>query len=112
MPKSTNYSELRNLLLVVSFNQIRNQGSIQPVVINARAEALTTEGAVRNVNTELKIGYPVEIPLTNEEIYKQVYGISKVLAEALKGVLLEGINQDATAVDVKNVKPVVVADIK
>jgi hypothetical protein len=112
--KQTNYNELRNLLLVVSFNQPTGQNGqeIQPVVIEARCESITTEGAVLNVKNEVKIGDVVQTPLTHEELFKTVYGISPVLAKALEGVLFEGIAQDVSKVDVKDVKPVAVADIK
>lgn len=111
--KPTNYSELRNLLLVISFNQPTGEmgQQIQPVVIEARAEALTTENAVLNVKNEVKIGATVAEKLTNEELFKTVYGISEVLAKALEGVLLDGIAQDVSTVDVSKVKPVKVSDI-
>jgi hypothetical protein len=113
MPKNTSYSELRNLLLVVSFNQPTGEmgQDIQPVVIEARAESLTLEGAVRNVVNKVNIGEPVTEKLTNEEIYKHVYGISPVLAKALEGVLLDGIEEDVSEVSTVGIKPVTVADI-
>ena len=111
--KSTNYSELRNLLLVVSFNQPTGEHGqkIQPVVIEARVEAITTEGAVRNVTSKVEIGEPVTEKLTNEEIYKTVYSISPVLAKALEGVLMDGVSEDMSTVDIKNVEVTTVADI-
>jgi hypothetical protein len=56
--KATNYSELRNLLLVVSFNQPTGEHGqdIQPVVIEARTEAVTVEGACLNVRNLVNIG--------------------------------------------------------
>ncbi len=113
MAKQTNYSELRNTLLVISFNQPTGEHGqdIQPVVIEARTEAITPELAVRNVTNTVKIGEPVQTKLTNEELFKTVYGISPVLAEALKGVLFEAIEEDMTTVSVESVKPVTVADI-
>lgn len=113
MGKQTQYSELRNTLLVISFNQPTGQNGqdIQPVVIEARTEAYTDEGACRNVRNIVNIGEVVQTKLTNEELYKTVYGISEVLAEALKGVLFEAVSEDMAAVDVKAVKPVTVADI-
>lgn len=113
MSKQTEYSELRNLLLVVSFNQPTGEHGqeIQPVVIEARAESLTLEGAVRNVVNKVDIGKPVAVKLTNEELYKTVYGISPVLAKALEGVLLDGIEEDVSEVITVGIKPVTVADI-
>ncbi len=110
--KNTNYSELKNLSLAIRFNQSKHQDGFQPVEIEARADALTTEGAIRNVSSRFNIGDVVETPLTNEEIYKQVYGISKVLATALKEVLLEGIDQDVSAVDVTKISPIETAHKK
>lgn len=111
--KTTHYSKLNNLLLIVSFNQSTGDHGqdIQPIVVEARGESVTTEGAVLNVKSEVKIGDVVSEPLTNEEIYKTVYGVSEVLAEALKGVLLDGVNEDVSSVDVSKVKPVKVSDI-
>ena len=70
--KQTNYTELKNLLLVVSFNQPTGERGqeIQPVIIEARAESLTAEGAVLNVKNEVRIGEATIEKLTNEEIYK------------------------------------------
>ena len=111
--KPTNYSELRNLRVLVNFNQPAGYDghSFQPVVIEAMAEAWTPEGAVRNVSNTLNLGEVSQALLTSEEIYKQVYGISEVLAEALKGVLLEGIAQDVSTVDTKNIQTTTIADI-
>ena len=112
MAKNTKYSELRNLLLVVSFNQpTENPVEIQPVVVEARCEAITDEGAVRNVINTVNIGEVVTEKLTNEELFKTVYGISPVLAKALEGVLLEGISEDVSTVDVSKVAPIKVTDI-
>ena len=113
MSKQTSYRELRNLLIVVSFNQPTGEmgREIQPVVIEARTEAVTDEGAVRNVINKVEIGEPVETKLTNEEIYKTVFGISEVLAKALEGVLMDGISQDVSTVDVSKIASIGLADI-
>jgi hypothetical protein len=113
MAKQTEYSELRNTLLVISFNQRTgaNGQDIQPVVIEARTEAITPEGAVRNVKNQVNIGEIVQEPLNNEELYKLVFGLSPVLAKALEGVLLDSIEEDMSAVSVKDVQPIGIADI-
>lgn len=113
MAKVTNYSELRNTLLVISFNQPTGEmgQQIQPVVIEARTESITTEGAVRNVTNTLNIGTPVEVKLTNEEIFKTVYSLNPVLAKALEGVLLEAVAEDVSKVDTSKIVPVKVTDI-
>ena len=113
MGKNTTYSELRNTLLVISFNQPTGEHGqdIQPVVIEARTEAATVEGAIRNVTNTVKVGEVVTEKLTNEEIYKTVYGISPVLAKALEGVLLDAVAEDVSKVDVSKVKAVGIADI-
>lgn len=111
--KSTQYSELRNTLLVISFNQPTGEmgREIQPVVIEARTEAITPEGAVRNVTNKVNIGETINTKLTNEELYKTVYGISEVLAEALKGVLLDAVEEDMSTVDTKTITAVGIANI-
>jgi hypothetical protein len=113
MSKQTNYNELKNTLIVISFNQPTGEHGqdIQPIQIEARTEPLTDEGAVRNVRNIVNIGEPVQVKLTNEEIYKQVFGISEVLAKALEGVLLDAVDSDMTVVDTSAVKPVAIADI-
>ena len=111
--KQTNYSELRNLLLVVSFNQPAGEigTKVQPIVIEAHGEAWTPENAVRNVINRVNIGKVIDTELTEEELYKAVYGLSPVLAEVLQGVLMEGVAKDVSTVDVSGVKPTGVSDI-
>lgn len=119
---ATNYTKIKNLMLVINFNQPTQVTEtvddvettvqkFQPIVIQARADTLTDENAVRGIVKELNIGEPVAEELTNEELYKAVYGISEVLAKALEGVLMDGIAEDLSAVDTKGVKAVTVADI-
>jgi len=114
MSKQTTYSELRNVLVVVSFNQPAGMmgDMYQPVVIEARGGAITTEGAVRNMVNRVKIGEISDSPIINEELYKATYALSPVLAEALKGVLLDGVNEDMSKVSIEGVKPTTVIDIK
>ena len=111
--KTTNYLDIRNLLLVVSFNQPTGDHGelIQPVVIEARCEAITDEMAVRNVVNTVNIGAVVQTKLTNEEIFKTVFGISPVLAKALEGVLLDAVAENVSTVDVSKVAPIGVTDI-
>ncbi len=98
MSKSTNYSELRNLLLVISFNQPTGEHGqeIQPVVIEARTEAVTDEGAVRNVSTKLNIGAVQSTKLTNQEIYTKVKAFNVPLANLLKDAILEALNENVS----------------
>ena len=114
MAKNTQYTETRNLILVVSFNQPEGEmgRKYQPVVVECRAEAWTPEGAVRNVVNRMKIGEVTDTPLTNEEVYKAVYALSPVLAEVLKGTLLEGVSEDMSKVSVEGVKPTSITDTK
>jgi hypothetical protein len=96
MARTTNYSELRNLLLVVSFNQPTGEHGldIQPVQVEARCEAVTTEGAVRNVSTKLNVGAVQDTKLTNKEIYTRVKAFNTPLANLLKDAILEALNED------------------
>jgi len=96
MVKQTNYSKLKNLLLVVSFNQPsgENGQKVQPIVIEARCNALTDEGAVRNVSTKLNVGVEQTIKLTNKEIYTKVKAFNSQLGALLKDLVLDALDED------------------
>lgn len=111
--KLTNYSELKNIKIVISFNQSAGySGEIQPMTIEALAEAWTPEDAVRNISSKLDIGEIANQKISNEEIYKYTVGISEIVAEVLKNILNEGISEDVTSVDVASVKSIGLTDIK
>lgn len=96
--KSTTYSELRNLLLVVSFNQStgENGQDIQPIVIEAKCEAITPEGAIRNVSTKLNVGTVQATKLTNKEIHTKVKAFNVPLANLFKDIMLEALDEDVS----------------
>lgn len=97
MARTTNYSNIRNLLLIVSFNQPAENGTkYQPAVIEARCEAITDEGAVRSVVNTVGVGAVTQTPLTLKQIYNQVNKttVGALLAGALKDCLLDAINTD------------------
>ena len=98
MAKDTQYTEIRNLLLVVSFNQpLPEEVKYQPVVIEARCEARTPEGAVRNVSKRLDVGTVVDTPLTDKQIYTRISAVSPQLAGVLKDAIIEALNVDPSA---------------
>ena len=99
MAKNTQYTETRNLILVISFNQPAGEmgTKYQPVVIEARCEAWTPEGAVRNVSKRLDVGTVVDTPLTNKQIYTKVSAVSPQLAGVLKDAIIEALNVDPSA---------------
>lgn len=112
--KSTTYSEMRNQLLVISFNQPTGEHGqeIQPIVIEARAESVTSEGAVLNVREQQPIGEPTDTKLTSEELYKTLYSVSPILAEMFNRLTVSAVDEDVKATaDVSKVVPVKVADI-
>ena len=107
--KATNYSKINNLLLVVSFNQpTDNPLDTQPIKIEARVEAITDEGAVRNVSKTLNVGAVRNVSktlnvgavqntkLTNKEIYTKVKAFNAPLANLLKSAILEALNEDVS----------------
>jgi len=99
MSKATNYSDIRNLQLVVSFNQPvmgENGHEFYPMVVEARADAITTEGAVRNVTKKLEVGAAVDEKLTNKEIYTKVKAFNTPLANLLKSAVLEALDDDVS----------------
>jgi len=99
MAKDTQYTAIRNLILVVSFNQPGGEmgRQIQPVVVECRAEAWTPEGAVRNVSKRLDVGTVVDTPLTDKQIYTKISAVSPQLAGVLKDAIIEALNVDPSA---------------
>lgn len=100
MARTTSYDNVRNIHLVVSFNQpAGNSVDLIPAVIEARCEAITPEGAVRNVVNKVEVGNVIQTPLTLKQIYNQVNKttVGGLLAGALKDAILDAINVDATA---------------
>lgn len=102
MAKTTQYSEVRNVLIVIGFNEPVNIGETkkyQPVVINTRMDAITTEGAVRGVSGIVNIGEPVDVPLSGRQVYSALNKTQtgSILANALKETYLEAIDEDVTA---------------
>ena len=98
MPKNTQYEEIKNLMLVVNFNQLDSEGKYQPVRIEARADVETTEhkGSC-GVNKILNIGSPVNNPLTNKEIYTKVKAFNSQLGTLIKDLVLDALDEDLNA---------------
>lgn len=87
-------------MIVVNFNQPAGEygQKYQPAVVEVRCEALTDEGAVRNVSSKVNIGSVIDAPLTLKQIYAQVNKttVGGILAGALKAALLDAIQEDAS----------------
>lgn len=97
MSKATVYDTITNPLIVISFNQptMADAGmTYQPIKVEARLEARTTEGAVRNVTSTLNVGAVVQTPLTNSQIYTTLKAINTPLANLLKTAYTEAISID------------------
>jgi hypothetical protein len=98
MAKQTQYDDVKNILLVVRFNEPAGEAGqkYQPVIIEARCEALTTEGAVRNVVSKTLIGAVQDAPLTLRQIYINVNKttVGGLLANILKEAILDALNID------------------
>ena len=124
--KPTNYTEIKNLLIVLSFNQpiqvevevpensINTHQSVtkyQPIVINTRADVLTVEGAQMGLSENQNVGEPSDVQLTHEQLYAQLYALSPVLAAGKAAILLEGIDQDVSGVDTSQIAVLTMADI-
>jgi hypothetical protein len=113
--KNTSYSEMKNQLLVISFNQpvtVDAKEMFQPILIESRGEAWTPEGAVYNVNERQPIGDVTDTKLTSEEIYKLLYSISPVLAEMFNRLNISAVDDDPkSTADVSEIKPILVSDL-
>jgi len=98
MTKSTQYNEVRNIILVVKFNEpsLDVGFKYQPVTIEAHCEALTTEKAVRNVINRVLIGTITDTPITLKQIYNNMNKttVGGILADVLKGALLDALDVD------------------
>ena len=101
MPKQTQYEEVKNLMLVVSFNKEERNlstGMIEyvPVFIEARGDAITTEGGNAQFSKELKLGDLSETKLTNKQIYTKVNNFNSQLGALLKDLVLDVLNEDVS----------------
>ena len=103
--KSTSYSEVKNLMIVITFNHpttvLENGVTVnkyQPVVVEVRTDALTVEGACRGVIGRQNIGNPTINPLTLKQIYTQVNKttVGGILAGVLKTAVQEAIADDVS----------------
>jgi hypothetical protein len=130
--KPTMYTEIRNLMIVLNFNQqiqveemksvempdgttqdqMQSVTKYQPIVVDTRADVLTTEGATMGISEKVNVGEPSDTELTHEELYKQLYALSPILAAGNAAVLLQGVNQDISATDVSGVEILTVETLK
>lgn len=93
MARTTTYSDIKNLIIVVSFNRPAGEHGqqIRPVVV-------ADEGAVRNITSTSEIGALQDAPLTLKQIYTNINKstVGPILAEVLKTAVLEAISTDVT----------------
>lgn len=100
MPLATSYGEIRNPLIVISFNQPagENGQQYQPAVIETRCEAITTEGAVRNVVSKTNVGQVSDTKISLKQIYTAMNKatVGALLANTFKEAMLEALSEDVT----------------
>lgn len=99
--KATNYTDVKNLMIVINFNQpieVDGVQKIQPVVVDVRGEATTPENAIRHISAKSNVGNPVDTALTGKQIYNAINktGTGATLANILKTAYIEAINEDVS----------------